>query len=63
MTPELFLEATRMLDAPDPPRSLSFFSENVRSLASALDLVQDMTVRVEDDGRVRTEAVTYNVGP
>jgi hypothetical protein len=58
-----FLETTRMLDAPDPPRSLSFFSDNVGSLASALDVVREITVRVEDDGRVRTEAVAYTVVP
>jgi hypothetical protein len=56
-----YLKTTRMLDLSDPARYSSFFSQNVGSLAAALDTVRSVEVRIDDDGRVQRHIVRYSL--
>jgi len=51
----------RMLDLSDQARYSSFFSENVGSLASALDVIQSVSVRTNDSGLIQRQAVRYEL--
>jgi hypothetical protein len=48
-----------MLDLSDANNYSSFFSENAGSLASALDIVESVSVTVSNGGSARREVVRY----
>ena len=56
-----YLKLMRMLDLSDQARYSSFFSENVGSLASALDVIQSVSVRTNDSGLIQRQAVRYEL--
>ena len=58
-----YLKGMRMLDLSEPSNYSSFFSENVGSLASVLDVIDSVQVTIDDDGRVQRHAVTYELSP
>jgi hypothetical protein len=54
-----YLRLMRMLDLSDTNNYSSFFSENAGSLASALDIVESVSVTVSNGGSARREVVRY----
>ncbi|HYR84479.1 MAG TPA: hypothetical protein VE422_10420 [Terriglobia bacterium] len=56
-----YLKLMRMLDLSDQARYSSFFSENVGSLASALEVIQSVSVTINDTGLVQRQAVRYEL--
>jgi hypothetical protein len=57
-----YLRMMRMLDLSDQPNYSSFFSDNVGSLGSALDGIQSVSVKINDDGLVQRQLVRYALG-
>jgi len=56
-----YLKIMRMLDLSDQPNYSSFFSENIGSLASALDVIQSVSVKTNDSGLVQRQAIRYEL--
>jgi hypothetical protein len=56
-----YLKLMRMLDLSDQARYSSFFSENVGSLASALDVIQSVSVRTNESALIQRQAVRYEL--
>jgi hypothetical protein len=56
-----YLRLMRMLDLSDQSNYSSFFSENIGSLASALDTIESVSVAVHESDLVQRQSVTYRV--
>jgi hypothetical protein len=56
-----YLKIMRMLDLSDPSNFSGFFSENVGSLASTLDVIDSASIARTDTGRIRRETVRYTL--
>jgi hypothetical protein len=56
-----YLKIMRMLDLSDQPNYSSFFSENIGGLASLLDVIQSVSVKINDSGLVQRQAIRYEL--
>jgi hypothetical protein len=56
-----YLKIMRMLDLSDPSNFSGFFSENVGSLASTLDVIDSASITRTDTGPIRRETVRYTL--
>jgi hypothetical protein len=56
-----YLKIMRMLDLSDQANYSAFFSDNVGSLASTLDVVQSLSVRTNNTGLVQRQVVRYEL--
>jgi hypothetical protein len=56
-----YLKIMRMLDLSDQPNYSSFFSENIGGLASVLDVIQSVSVKINDSGLVQRQAIRYEL--
>jgi hypothetical protein len=56
-----YLKIMRMLDLSDQANYSSFFSDNIGSLASTLDVVQSVAIRTEDTALVQRQVITYDL--
>jgi hypothetical protein len=56
-----YLRIMRMLDLSDQANYSSFFSDNIGSLASTLDVVQSVSIRTEDTALVQRQVITYDL--
>jgi hypothetical protein len=56
-----YLRLMRMLDLSDQSNYSSFFSENIGSLASALDTIDSVSVAVHESELVERQSVTYRL--
>ena len=56
-----YLRIMRMLDLSDQAGYSGFFSENIGSLASALDVIQSVSVTITDAGTIQRQTVRYDL--
>jgi hypothetical protein len=56
-----YLRMMRMLDLSDQPSYSGFFSENIGSLASALDVIQSVSVTITEAGTIQRQVVLYDL--
>jgi hypothetical protein len=56
-----YLKVMRMLDLSDQANYSAFFSDNIGSLASTLDVIQSVSVRINDAGVVQRQSVIYEL--
>jgi hypothetical protein len=56
-----YLRMMRMLDLSDQPGYSGFFSENIGSLASALDVIQSVSVTITETGTIQRQVVLYDL--
>jgi hypothetical protein len=54
-----YLSIMRMLDLSEQQNYSAFFSDNIGSLASTLDVIQSLSVKVNDTGLVQRQAIRY----
>ncbi len=50
-----------MLDLSDQANYSAFFSDNIGSLASTLDVIQSVSIRTEDTALVQRQVITYDL--
>ena len=50
-----------MLDLSDQQNYSAFFSDNIGSLGTTLDVIQSVSVRINDAGLVERQAVRYEL--
>jgi hypothetical protein len=56
-----YLKMMRMLDLSDQANYSAFFSDNIGSLASTLDVIQSVAIRTEDAPLVQRQVITYDL--
>lgn len=56
-----YLRIMRMLDLSDQANYSAFFSDNIGSLASTLDVIQSVSIRTEDTALVQRQVITYDL--
>ncbi|HLH30001.1 MAG TPA: hypothetical protein VKY31_02285, partial [Terriglobia bacterium] len=56
-----YLKVMRMLDLSDQQNYSAFFSDNIGSLGTTLDVVQSLSVRVNDTGPIQRESIRYEL--
>jgi hypothetical protein len=56
-----YLKIMRMLDLSEQANYSAFFSDNIGSLASTLDVIQSLSVRINNAGLVQRQSVRYEL--
>jgi hypothetical protein len=56
-----YLKIMRMLDLSDQANYSAFFSDNIGSLASTLDVIQSVSVRTNDTGLIQRQTIRYEL--
>jgi hypothetical protein len=56
-----YLRIMRMLDLSDQANYSAFFSDNIGSLASTLDVIQSVSIRTQDTPLVQRQVITYDL--
>ncbi|HEY2381760.1 MAG TPA: hypothetical protein VGK48_11335 [Terriglobia bacterium] len=56
-----YLKMMRMLDLSDQANYSAFFSDNIGSLASTLDVIQSVSIKISDSGPVQRQAIRYDL--
>jgi hypothetical protein len=56
-----YLKMMRMLDLSDQANYSAFFSDNIGSLASTLDVIQSVSLKTNDSGLVQRQSIRYEL--
>jgi len=56
-----YMKMMRMLDLSDQPNYSNFFSENIGSLATTVDTIQSMSVKINDSPLIQRQVLRYEL--